>query len=48
MIALAEFFGVRPVYFDDAYDREDLQYLVRLDADLRWLQLAHDPRCGAS
>ncbi|MCV7320457.1 PAS domain-containing protein [Mycolicibacterium confluentis] len=44
VIALAEFFGVRPVYFDDAYDREDLQYLVRLDADLRWLQLAHDPQ----
>ncbi|OBF17997.1 PAS domain-containing protein [Mycobacterium sp. ACS4331] len=43
VIAIAEFFGVRPVYFDDTYDREDLQYLVRLDADLRWLQLAHDP-----
>lgn len=41
--ALAEFFGVRPVYFADTYEREDLQYLVRLDADLRWLQLAHDP-----
>ncbi len=41
--ALAEFFGVLPVYFADTYDEEDLQYLVRLDKDLRWLELTHDP-----
>ncbi|WP_372939703.1 PAS domain-containing protein [Mycolicibacterium sp.] len=41
--ALAEFFGVLPVYFADTYDEEDLQYLVRLDNDLRWLELTHDP-----
>ncbi|CAJ1585772.1 PAS domain-containing protein [[Mycobacterium] wendilense] len=41
--ALADFFGVRPVYFADTYDEEDLQYLVRLDSDLHWLELAQDP-----
>ncbi len=36
---LAEFFGVRPEYFTD----EDPYYTRILDAELHWLELAHDP-----
>ncbi|WP_267296010.1 helix-turn-helix domain-containing protein [Mycobacterium hackensackense] len=36
---LAEFFGVRPQYFTDA----DPDYTKLLDAELHWLELAHDP-----
>jgi hypothetical protein len=41
--ALAEFFGVRPVYLAAQYQPMDLRYLTRLVSDLKWAELAYDP-----
>lgn len=40
--AIADFFGVRDVYFGDPYHQRDIRYLERLRADLTWLELARN------
>lgn len=41
---IAEFFGVRTVYFGRPLDERDWQYLIRLRNDFKWLELVHSPR----
>ena len=42
VVALAEFFGVRPSYFYADYRGNELTYIDQLTSDLAWLQLAHN------